>query len=126
MMMYRGLKNVKPPKLRFKPGMFVREKNTSELYCIRVIYRLANNPHEWCYYLEERKDLGDPSTPLSVLCQRIAGYGMNGCLLHYPPVRDVSEVPGERNLYRYGDAKSDVPNQKLLNDYTVISSGELS
>jgi len=121
---YEVSRNPKPPKLRFKPGMMVRSKNTKQLYCIRVIFRLMDNPHEWRLYLEERNDLGKPSTATSALCEAIAGEGMNACLLHYDCVRDVHDVPGVSNLYHYGDGRV-VTNKTMLNEMEVVSSGQI-
>jgi hypothetical protein len=120
------MKRTRPPKCRFKPGQFLREKGTGDLYCIRIIYRTIMDPHEWKYYIEERKDLATPDTELSKLVEKIAGQEMKGCIKWDQPVKDYDEIPGVRNFYHFGDSKSDVPNRVILNDYILISSGELS
>jgi hypothetical protein len=123
---YNKHSRTKPPKCRFKPGQFVRCNTTGELYCIRIIYRTIDDPHNWKFYLEERKDLASPHTPISRLVERLAGEEMNQCIIHYSPVRNYDEIPGVKNFYHYGDSISGMPNQKLLNSFTLISSGELA
>lgn len=55
----RGQMNVqsagKPPKRRFSPGQFVWVEN--KMWEIICAYRLAHNPSEWLYCLEERQGL---------------------------------------------------------------------
>lgn len=42
----------KPPKMRFKPGQFIRFRK--QLWEIVCAFRVARDPHEWLYELEER------------------------------------------------------------------------
>lgn len=42
----------KPPKLRFQPGTHIELEG--QLYLIMYAYRTQENPHEWCFCLEER------------------------------------------------------------------------
>lgn len=55
----RGVMWVRPagksPKLRFKPGSFIRYER--KLYEIMFAYRVIGEPSEWRYCCEERQDL---------------------------------------------------------------------
>lgn len=117
----------KPPKLRFRPGIIVREKGSLQLYCVRVVYRLKENPHEWIYVLEYRSHVGNPSTELSTLCGDLSGdpKGMDACVVLWQPLYsslDYSSHDLCRNMYHYGDSKA-VTNKEMLNNYEVVSSG---
>lgn len=113
---------MKAPKLRFKPGSFVRDQN-NQLYCIRIAFRLKGNPNEWMFLLEERKHMGDPSTPASTLIeQSYGGSGTTVCKAVYEPVchfHDAKDDPDLRNMYQFGNGCF-VSNRKMLNEFTVV------
>lgn len=83
----------KPPKLRYKPGTFVQDAK-GQLYCIRVIFRLRDNPHEWIYELEYRDHMSDPSTYASTLCGALSGdpHGMSECVVLWEPLYSSMDV----------------------------------
>jgi hypothetical protein len=47
-------KTTKAPKLRFKPGSFIREKATGQLFYMVCAHRYTKEPNEWYFILEER------------------------------------------------------------------------
>jgi len=118
----------KAAKLRIKPGSFVKEKRTGDIYCIRYCYRVQTDPHNWFFYLEERTDLKSPSTTLSIL---LTGQVESSIVCDYFAYKNHHEArekvekqfPG--GLYRFGNSIV-VENKKLLNNYELISSGEVS
>ncbi len=117
----------KPPKLKFKPGQFVRNNKTKELFCIRIAYRMVAEPNVWRFELEERADFAKPVTSTSALCEALTSGNMRDCPVIMEPLRsdmDLCGHPQTRDLYHFGDAIR-VRNQTLLNDYTVVSSGEV-
>ena len=122
----RHVPHKKPPKLRYKPGSFVRDKK-GQLYCIRTAYRTTEDPHEWVYDLEYREDLGDPRTQMSELCAEVIGQPVGICVVVWEPLsrRDLAgTLPGMENAYRFGDSKH-VTNKKMLQEYSVVSSGQV-
>lgn len=116
----------KPPKLRFKPGQMLKHKQTGEIVCIRVAYRSQANPHEWLFVLEDRENIGKPSTKLSTAVEQLAGEGMRGCLVIWELVREHNccQLPGTENFYWFGSC-STKSNKHVLNNYQVVSSGEV-
>ena len=114
----------KPPKLRFRPGEFVREKKTGQLFCIIFAYRLVDEPSIWRFKLEEREDLGDPSTFLSLYCAEMAGEIPMNERIKWQPVYlgDVMQI--DPRDYCHGDRET-ATTKRLLNDFEVVSSGEV-
>jgi len=115
----------KPPKLRFKPGSFVRDKKTKQLYCIRVAFRLREDPHVWYFELEERDDSEAPqikSELAEIIQQQIAKPILDACVVLPIPLHNSMDVARHelcRDMYHYGNSKM-VNNKSMLNDYEVI------
>lgn len=118
----------KAAKLRIKPGSFLKEKKTGDIYCIRYCYRLQTDPHNWFFYLEERTNLKSPSTTLSVL---LTGKIESDSITDYFAYKNHGEArekvekqfPG--GMYRFGNATL-TDTKGILNNYELISSGEVS
>jgi hypothetical protein len=62
----------KPPKLRFSPGMFLFVEG--QLWEIVYAFRVADQPNEWLYCLEERTILS--SKPTNEIGKLMAGFGL--------------------------------------------------
>lgn len=115
----------KAPKVRFKTGQFV--KRGDEIWEVIYAYRLKTNPHEWIYCLEERKQIGKSLSDDDKL-----GHMFNalGCGEGTPRiVFDIfkSSMDAHRffaDIPANGD-REDVPNKKMLNEFKIISSGEI-
>ena len=105
---------MKPPKLRFKPGEFVREKATNQLYCIVWAYRTVQEPHVWLFTLEERNSLDPPDTLLSMYCEGVAGKLTENDRILWEPVRGY--LPIHPQDFCHGDREV-VTNKRMLNDF---------
>jgi hypothetical protein len=112
----------KAAKLRIKPGSFVKEKRTGDIYCIRYCYRLQTDPHNWFFYLEERTNLKSPSTTLSVL---LTGKIESDSITDYFAYKNHHEAQ-ERvekqflgGMYRFGNSII-MENKKLLNNSRLL------
>lgn len=123
----RRQRNSKSPKLRFRPGQFVRLKQTiapgkekGQLYCIVQIFRMANKPHVWLFLLEERSSLEPQATMFSVACERIVGGFLppdDPSRTIWQPVRRSPGMIGERD-YAHGD-RIIATNQEMLGKFKV-------
>jgi len=119
----RGRQFFKAPKLRFKPGWFVRENKSGQLYCILLAYRYKEDDANWIFILEERKNLGNPQTTLSKLCEAAGGTSEVSRII-WEPLHRGDALSLASNIYGHGD-RCHVPNKKLINDFEVISHGEV-
>ena len=113
----------KPPKIRFRPGTFLRYKG--QLYEVLYAYRYRDDSREWHYTLEERTELRSvPSDPFSqLLSQVLVDEGKPR--VSYELFRDWLDA--ERNwnyIPAYGDRVT-VSNKKLMQFAEVVSSGEV-
>ena len=120
--------NLKAPKLRFRPDSFVRHNKTGELLCITLAYRLIKEPGIWLFDLEVRQGLGNPETSLSLACETIAGEPRKDRII-YEPIRDTFDnkyINRTYNDYHFGNGIMGITTKDLLNNYTLISSGEIS
>lgn len=118
----RRLQKSKPPKLRFKPGQFFRNKD--QLYCCLLAFRTVDDPSTWKFILEERHDLSNPSTVWSTICETMGKYKSVANRVHYPPIKDsYSAYELIINDYAHGDRE--VVTNKTLMTYELVSSGEV-
>ena len=114
--------STKPPKLRFWPGQFMREKSTGQLYCIMWAYRTVEDPHTWLFQLEERQDLDDPSTMISTHVEReVGGFKENNERIKWQPVhRNDMMMMGAQDYY-HGD-RTTITNKSMLNDFEMATT----
>lgn len=125
---YRTTDNLKAPKMRFRPHSFIRHNKTRELFCITLAYRLISEPTIWRFNLESRRDLSNPETPLSLACKNIAGEPSDKRVI-YEPIRDIFDnkyINRTYNDYHFGGGIIGIKTKELLNNYTLVSSGEVS
>lgn len=101
---------IKAPKLRFKPGEFLRNKKTKELYCIRYAYRLESDPFVWVFYLEER------SLKLGA-SEGLISYDLYPSSM-YADI-DISRRMG--GMYRFGNA-CHVNNKRVINEFEKVDT----
>lgn len=118
----RMARATKPPPLRFKPGSYVKFRGF--LYEIMYVYRVAAEPHEWMYELEERKDLYGKQDALAT-CLSALGAGSTTPRICYEIFHD------------HGDARqffSDIPcnadraigsNKQMMAEAERVSSGRV-
>lgn len=111
----------KPPKLRAKLGEFYRDKE-GKLYCVVRAFRLKKNPHVWIYTLEERKDLSNPVTPLSIMCEAVVGRKLESLYIVWDPCDEAEAIRLHHDDYIHGDRQC-VDNKRLLNEFKLVSSG---
>jgi hypothetical protein len=113
----------KPPKLRWKPGSFLRVRG--KLYEIMYAYRVQDEPQEWRFSLEERKALS--SAPTDALGQifNALGAGSTTPRIVYEVFRDgyaahqfFSDIPLNADRWEVG-------NKFLLQNGELVSSGEV-
>lgn len=113
----------KPPKLRFRPGTIIRIG--SQHYQIVYAYRLQDSPHEWHFCCELRDGVEAPKLDEVMRVVTALGAGTD-------TPRVVREI--FRDGYDVMNFFSDIPmnhdhvtftNQELLNQATVVSSGEV-
>jgi hypothetical protein len=117
----------KPPKLRFRPGSFMREKGNNQLYCIRCAFRYLDNPSEWLFVLEYRNNIESPQTFMSFACAMISQAPVDQCVILWEPLRRGmywSDHEFCQNMYHFDSSKL-VYNKDLLNNYILVSSGEI-
>ena len=119
----KSTQSFKAPKLRGKPGEFYRDKRDGQLYCVVFIYRHRSEPNIWLYNLEERNNLNEPNTQLSVLCENIAGRISDNERILWEPLRD-GEIPWHTQDYAHGNRLT-ITSKRLINDFELISSGEI-
>jgi len=118
----------KPPKLRFQAGSFVRNKASGELFCVRIIYRDSGNPTEWLFVLEEREGL-EPSGKtreldrLLIAHEAAKGEDVTRSVVLWEPQRQSPFLNPELNLLM--NSSVTVSNKQMLNEYEVVSSGEV-
>lgn len=115
----------KAPKLRFKPGQFL--KYGGQLYCVIMAFRYKSEPNVWLFELEERKTISNPQTGLSGYIETFdqVQIPLDKAIV-YEPIRTMSDLhKKEYRRYRHGDStvKS---TQDLINKAQIISSGEVS
>ena len=85
------VKTVKPPRLRFKPGNFLRVEGS--LYEVIYIYRVLERPHEWIYALAKRESLSPyrPNYPIGMLLEA-AGAGSQTPRIVYDAFRNSMDA----------------------------------
>lgn len=112
----------KPPKLRFRPGQFIEYKG--QLHELMFAYRVKDDPHEWIFCLEERRDLSGRKDLIGIVAEAL-GCGDETPRILYDLLRDSYDA------FRYfedipanGD-RTHVRNKDLLQKGKVISSGEI-
>lgn len=78
----------KPPKLRFRPGTFVKYKGSlcEVMYC----YRVQDAPHEWLFCLEERQSLS--SVPADFIGQALNALGAGSIVTNKTMLNEVEIV----------------------------------
>lgn len=115
----------KPPKLRFQIGAFVQYKG--QLYEIMFAYRLRDDPHEWLYELEERKNL-TPNDLQQDPIHRLAlglGAGKTTPRVVYELFRSQQDaITFFWDVPSAGDRMA-VRNKNLLQHGTIVSSGAI-
>lgn len=118
------IKGGKPPKLRFRPGQYIRYKG--QLYELMFAYRLKENPREWIFCLEERRNLSGRPKDLIAAVAESMGLGDSTPRVVYDIFHDgyqvfefFIDIPGN------GD-RTNVRNKDLLRHGEVISSGTVS
>lgn len=85
--------SLKPPKLRFRPGQFFRNRRDGELFCVVVAYLRVNSPGIWLFVLESRKDCSDPSSELIRALEAYApGVTKVDNRISYTPFRNDSDI----------------------------------
>ena len=113
----------KPPKLRWKPGSFVKYKG--HLYEVMYAYRVQAEPQEWRFSLEERKTLS--SKPADFIGQALdaLGAGSTTPRIVYELFRDwMSAHQFFADIPLHGD-RLEVTNKALLQNGELVSSGEV-
>jgi len=119
----RYRKGGKPPKLRFKPGWFIRYKG--QLYEIIYAYRLVGQPHEWFFSIEERSSLRTPDSLMSVYCDKEMPPPPLSERVFYDLFLNGGEAFYEfANIYVHAD-RDTVSNQQLLTHGEVVSECEV-
>lgn len=112
----------KPPKLRFRPGQYV--EFDGQLYEVMYAYRLKENPHEWIFCLEERKDLSGSMDEIGQIAESL------GCGSLTPKiVYDLFHSWAQAAEFFFdipanGD-RANVTNKSLLQRGRLISSGAI-
>ncbi len=124
----RRTDNLKAPKLRFYPNSFIRHNKTGELFCITLAYRFIAEPNIWRFDLEVREGLGNPETPMSFACKTIAGEPVSNRIIKEPiwNTSDNKYINRTYNDYHFGDGLIGISTKELLNNYTLVSSGEVN
>ena len=119
-MVRTGPPSTRAPKLRFKPGQFVEEKKTGQLYEILVAYRLKSSPNEWMFELEERDSNQTPETILSILCAHATGNCPHD-RVQYEPVRSYGDIHTmfASYIYHHGSGKI-ATNKELINEFILL------
>lgn len=118
----------KPPKLRWKPGIYVKRRGF--LHELIYIYRCKPDTQEWIFVLEERKGLESPSKApkskgdlLSAFAERL-GSGSTTPRIVYEIFRDsMSAMAFFTDIPSYGD-RVHVRNKEMLS-LEVVSSGSI-
>ena len=117
----------KPPKLRFQIGTYLRYQGS--LHEIIYAYRVQDTPHEWMYCLEERENLSPGemqrgASPLHGLVVAM-GAGATTPRIVYELFRSHQDASTFFwDIPSAGD-QSIVPNKKLIQHATVVSSGSI-
>lgn len=131
----RGRGETKPPKLRFSPGQFFRQikkirdgYEVGQLYCLMWVYRLEENPSVWLHVLEERKNLKNPGTPLSIMCDAVmASRGESqrpmSDRVMWQPLFHGWDLP-DQNDYLHG-SRILMNTKEMLNYFELVSDGEV-
>jgi len=115
----------KPPKLRFHPGEYFKEKKTDNIYVCVFAFRLEDDPSIWYFNLEERTDFKEPVTSMSQICSAISPSIQWKDRIQYKPFRNSLDTFGFCNDYHHGDGLIAVSTKRMLNDFIKISSGEI-
>lgn len=78
--------------------------------------------------IETRKDMAKPSDKISPHIENLLGPSVNQSIVIYDPLslnKRVGVLPGTENFYWYGDCDN-VSNKSLMNEFLLLSSGEVS
>lgn len=107
---------------RFQVGSFVKRRKEDQIYCVYNAFRREDMPNEWQYTLEERKDMGDPSTPMSLACEAALGRPMkrHGEIIWEPLTRYSQGLRVDETDYGFGNRIIET-NRTLLNNYVPIT-----
>ncbi len=112
---------MKSPRLRFKPGQFIRSKKDNQLYEIMFAYRYSSAENIWLFTIEERESLQTPTSPIATLLEsksRLPDRVYKGLF------RDYYDAHGYfGGYYAHGSRIASLSTQKLLNGYALVSSG---
>jgi len=110
----------KPPKLRFRPGEYVRSKEDNQLYEIMWCFRFVDDPSVWVFTLEERRFVGDCPNPNFVrLCENLSNSDVpkNSDRILWQPIYRNTNF--DANDYFHGDRVA-VINKKMLNKFERV------
>ena len=113
----------KPPKLRFKPGWFIRHKS-GQLYEILVAYRVRGEVG-WFFVLEERTTAETPVSQMSAACSFLDPSPTMQERVRVDPLLNHHMAHTELGLGRiYAHGSRITPtNKELLNEFTVEKRG---
>ena len=95
---------------------------------MRIIYRDSGNPTEWLFVLEEREGL-EPSGKtreldrLLIAHEAAKGEDVTRSVVLWEPQRQSPFLNPELNLLM--NSSVTVSNKQMLNEYEVVSSGEV-
>jgi hypothetical protein len=120
----RVLPSGKPPKLRFRPGSFIRYQG--KLYEVMFAYRVAAEPSEWLYCCEERQGLksGELSTFISGLTEAL-GAGETTPRVVMAIFHDSMQARQFFVDIPVGRDRITFKNKQLVQNAQLVSSGEV-
>ena len=119
---FRMKKGTKPPKLRCRPGYLVQKGE--QLYECMYCYRLQENPQEWIYLLEERKDLfGHVDGDRWSSTFEVMGAGADTPRIVYDLFRSSTDAFAFfSDIYRKADSVC-CSNKQFVQQFKVVSCG---
>lgn len=114
----------KPPKLRFRPGSFIRFER--KLYEVMFAYRVEVSPNEWLYCCEERQSLtaGEESDLFPGLTEAL-GAGATTPLVVREIFRDTQQAWSFFSDIPIGRDRTTFTNKRLMQGAELMSSGEV-
>jgi hypothetical protein len=112
----------KPPKLRFRPGMFVEDHG--QLYEILYAYRLRKDPHTWLFCLEERSNLEGKLDAIGTFLERMGAGKHTPRIVYELFADDYAAFEFFADIPAHGDQVTK-SNQDMLK-MRVVSSGQVS
>lgn len=102
---------IKPPKVRFQPGQVVNHDGTK--WKIVYIFRLANQPHEWQYCLEEVEE-SEIVTRLNMVLFDLNRKDKTPRIVFEPFKSDQDAYDYFRNIPVLGGSRTVLSNQELV------------